>query len=93
MNFFKRLKNFFFGKPSEIELVERALERYEKRLREMSERARESGTCCETCLFGSEHILLCGDIPPPIARRAIEAEASALDFCLKNPLQSPIRTF
>ena len=33
------------------------------------------------------------DIPPPIARRAIEAEASALDFCLKNPLQSPIRTF
>ena len=31
-----------------------------------------------------------GDIPPPIARRAIEAEASALGL---SPPQSPIRTF
>lgn len=58
MKFFKRIKHFLFGKPTEIEFVEAALKRYNARLNKMNDAWAENGTCCPNCMFGYEYTLL-----------------------------------
>jgi hypothetical protein len=58
MKFLTRLKNFIFGKPTEIELIEAALRRYDQRLDAIQQQWREAGgLCCPGC-FSSEFVTL-----------------------------------
>lgn len=59
MKILKRIKWFLFGKPSEIELVEAALNRYNNRLDEIEKQwAEDGGLCCPNC-YSHEYSKLC----------------------------------